>query len=77
MNHLLQSKRRPTRIAVIERPDGTYVKRAFTYDDVETAQLAAIFWLEETWRPRIDRFVAIVFPEFDIWPGAAVSAVAN
>lgn len=62
-----------TRIAVIER-NGEIIKRAFTYgDDVETAQLAAIFWLEEIWRPDTDRFVAICFPEFDIWSGRFVS----
>lgn len=60
-----------TRIAIIER-DGEVLKRAFTYDDVETSQLAAVFWLEEIWRPGTDRFVAICFPEFDIWPGRFV-----
>ena len=68
MNHL-QGPMSGTRIAGnYQRPDGTFVEREFTYDDFETAQLAAIFWLEETWRPP-DRFVAICFPEFDIWPG--------
>ena len=39
-----------TRVAVIER-DNQIIKRAFTDEDEETAQLAAVFWLEEIWRP--------------------------
>lgn len=62
---------RVTRIAIIER-NGEIIKRAFTSDDLETSQLSAIFWLEETWRPD-DRFIAICYPEFDIWPGRFVS----
>jgi hypothetical protein len=60
-----------TRIAIFER-DGEVIKRAFTDDDEETAQLSAVFWLEEVWRPT-DRFIAICFSDFDIWPGRFVS----
>lgn len=60
-----------TRIAIIQR-DGEVIKRAFTYDDEETSQLAAIHWLEEIWRPDTDRFVAICFPQYDVWAGRFV-----
>ena len=57
-----------TRIAVIERPNGTFIKRGFAREDAESAQQDAIRWLEQTFRPRIHRFVAICFPEYDVWP---------
>lgn len=63
MNHL-QGPMSGTRIAVIERPNGTIIKRAFTHSDVETAQQLAVRWLERTLHPRTERFT-ICFPEFD------------
>jgi hypothetical protein len=56
-----------TRIAVIKHPSGAVTRRAFTRNDLESAQDAAVVWLARTMRPMDGDEMVICYPQFDLW----------
>jgi hypothetical protein len=52
------------RIAVIKHPDGRREERAFTHEDVNMAQDAAVLWVAQRYKEGFE-LVCIEFPEWN------------